>query len=335
MSEEVVTAYPSLVRNVWAVRPERLAAAFVLGLMWIVPQLVGGFTIYLWTIVALYAVAALSLQVMTGLAGQLSLGQAAFVGIGAYTAALLERNMQIPFVVSSIAGALFTAAVAYIMASLVRLSGVYFKIATFGLGVIIFQIFSNWTSVTGGSNGLTGIPAITILGFTFDTTERMFMLAMTFLTIAYIVFSRLTDGGIGRALRAIGQNEIAARSVGIPATRYKMAIIIIACGFTGWAGTMLPHVYGFINPDSFTWHESIALLIMVTIGGHGSLIGAIIGAILVVVVPEYLRDFAQYKMLAYGILLIVSMMYLPRGIIGLAQAGIEKLGFGGIWVRRL
>jgi branched-chain amino acid transport system permease protein len=211
------------------------------------------------------------------------------------------------------------------MAQLIRLSGIYFKIATFGFGIIIYQVLSNWSSLTGGHTGLRGIPAITILGYPITTRADLFILEMTALTLVYALLLRLTHGRIGRAFRALGQNESAARSIGIPTTRYRMAVITIGCGVAGLGGSFLPHLLRFINPESFTWHESLVLLIMITVGGLGSLPGAIVGAALLIAGPEYLRDLAQYKMLAFGILLIACMALMPKGIAGVFSRLGESL----------
>lgn len=290
--------------------------AAIMGALWTIPFLLGGFYLYLGCVVAIYAIAALGLQVMVGLAGQLSLGHAAFLGVGAYVAVLLEKNVGASFLVAAAGGTAAAGLVGLVMAQLVRLSGIYFKIATFGFGIIVYQILSNWVSLTGGHTGLRGIPTITVLGIEIGTRSELFVLEMIALTLVYALLLRLTHGRIGRAFRALGQNEPAARSVGIPTTGYRMAVITIGCAVAGLGGAFLPHLLRFINPESFTWHESLVLLIMITVGGLGSLPGAIVGAALLVVVPEYLRDLAQYKMLAYGVLLIASMALMPTGVAG-------------------
>jgi len=307
-----------------AARRDWIVFAVLMLVAWGIPLLLGRFYLYLGCMVAIYAIAALGLQVTVGLAGQLSLGHAAFVGIGAYVTVLLEKELGTPFLLAALAGTAAAALVGLLMAQLIRLSGIYFKIATFGFGIIIYQILSNWDSLTGGHTGLRPIPAITIFGYEVTSRMDLFILEMTALTLVYALLLRLTHGRIGRAFRALGQNESAARSIGIPTTRYRMAVITIGCAVAGLGGSFLPHLLRFINPESFTWHDSLILLIMITVGGLGSLPGAIIGATLLIAVPEYLRDLAQYKMLAFGILLIASMALMPNGIAGLA-AGIARL----------
>ncbi len=295
---------------------EWLVFAVLMSIAWGVPLLGGGFYLYIWSFIAIYAIAALGLQVMVGLAGQLSLGHAAFVGLGAYTTVLLEKNASIPFLTAAIAGTLVAGAVGLLMAQLIRLSGVYFKIATFGFGIIVYQLIANTTWLTGGHVGIRGVPAISFFGVEFVSRRDLFILEMIVLTLVYALLLRLCRGRVGRAFNAIGQNEAAAKSVGIPTDGYRMAVITLGCAIAGLAGSFLPHLMRFVSPESFSWHESLVLLIMITIGGLGSLPGAIIGAAVLIIVPEYLRDLAQYKMFVYGVLLVMCMMFMPSGIAG-------------------
>ncbi len=306
-------------------RTDWLVFLVVMATFALVPPLLGGFALYIATIVAIFAIAALGLQIMVGLAGQLSLGHAAFLGVGAYTSVLLQKLYGVPFLAAVAIATLASALVGLLMGQLVRLSGIYFKIATFGFGIIVYQLLSNWSSVTGGHTGLIGIPPIRILGTVFRDRLSMFIIAMIYLAVTYALLLRLTHGRAGRAFRALGQNEAAAQSIGIPAASYKMAVIAIGCGAAGLAGTLLPHVYNFLNPEEFTWLQSLVLLIIITVGGLGSLPGAIVGAVVLVVVPEYLRAFQEYKMLAYGVLLIVSMIFMPRGIAGIVQGLVTRI----------
>jgi branched-chain amino acid transport system permease protein len=302
------------VRQDWAVFAAVMLAA------WTIPPMLGGFAVYLGCAVAIWAIAAIGLQVMVGLAGQLSLGHAAFMGIGAYAAILLERTFAAPFLVAALAGTAAAGLAGLLMAQLVRLSGIYFKVATLGFGIIVFQVLNNWASVTGGNTGLRGIAPIALFGHPVATRLEFFLLEMAALTLAYALLLRLTHGRTGRAFRALAQNEVAARSIGIPTTIYRMAAIVIGCAAAGLAGAFLPHLLRFLNPESFGWQESLTLLIMITVGGLGSLPGAILGAALLVVGPEYLRGLAEYKMLAFGLLLVAAMILLPGGLAGLVAS---------------
>jgi branched-chain amino acid transport system permease protein len=303
-----------------------LVFAGLMTLAWALPLWLGGFALTLGCIVAFHAIAALGLQVMVGLAGQLSLGHAAFVGIGAYTTVILEKQVGLSFVPACLGAVAMSTCAGLVMAQLIRLSGIYFKIATFGFGIIVHQIIANWVSLTGGTAGIRGIPQIALGGVMATTRADLFLIEMATLTAVYALLLRLTHGRVGRAFRAIGQNEVAARSIGVPTHGYRMAAITLGCALAGLGGSFLPHVFRFVSPESFTWHESLLLLIMITVGGLGSLPGAIIGAAILIVLPEYLRDFAQYKMLAYGFLLILALIFMPKGISGAVAASVARLG---------
>lgn len=308
-----------------AIRRDWLIFLLIVVLGWSLPLMAGGFYIYLGLMIAIYAMAALGLQLMVGLAGQLSLGHAAFVGIGAYTTVLLEKQAGFAFLPAALCGMFFAGLMGLLMAQLIRLSGVYFKIATFGFGVIVYQIISNTTWLTGGHVGVRGIPPISIFGLDVVSRKDLFILEMTIFTIIYALLVRLCHGRVGRAFAAIGQNESAARSIGIPTDAYRMAVIAIGCAIAGLAGSLLPHLMRFLSPESFGWHESLVLLIMITVGGLGSLPGAIIGTVIVIIVPEYLRELAEYKMFVYGVLLVMCMMFLPNGIAGLLGGITDRI----------
>ncbi|QAA94638.1 branched-chain amino acid ABC transporter permease [Pollutimonas thiosulfatoxidans] len=290
----------------------------------IVPPLAGDFGLYLGCVVICYAMAAIGLQVMVGVAGQLSLGHAAFMGIGAYATVLLQMRLGFHFMTAAIAGIALTALFGLLMAQLIRLSGIYFKIATFGFGVIVYQTLANSSSLTGGHTGLTGIPKIELFGAVVETRVQLFVVLLVVFAIAYALAVRMIQGRAGRAFAAIGQNEAAALSLGVNVPGYKVGVIVIGCCFAGLGGLFIPQLHGFVNPDHFTWLESLLLLIMISVGGLGSLAGAVAGAALLVVVPEYLRAFAEYKMLIFGLILIVSLTLMPKGLAGAATLFLNK-----------
>lgn len=305
-----------------------LAYGLVMLAMIVIPPLAGDFGLYLGCVIICYAIAAIGLQVMVGVAGQLSLGHAAFMGIGAYATVLLQTRLGFPFLAAALAGIALTVLFGLLMAQLIRLSGIYFKIATFGFGVIVYQFLANWSSLTGGHTGLTGIPGVELFGATVENRQQLFAVLVIVFALAYALAVRLVQGRAGRAFAAIGQNEAAAESLGINVPGYKVGVIVIGCGFAGLGGLFVPQLNGFVNPDHFTWLESLLLLIMISVGGLGSLAGAVMGAALLVVVPEYLRAFAEYKMLIFGLILIVSLTLMPKGLAGVATQVLNKRAEG-------
>lgn len=289
-----------------------------------VPPLLGGFALYLGCVIACYAIATIGLQLMVGVAGQLSLGHAAFMAVGSYVTVLSQMRFGLGFVPATVLGVAASAVMGLLMAQLIRLSGIYFKIATFGFGVIVYQLISNWSSITGGHTGLTQIPPADLLGWPIESRGGLFALLAVALIVTYALALRTIQGRAGRALAAIGQNEPAALSIGVNGPGYKMSVIVLGCSMAGLGGAFMPQLNGFINPESFTWLESLLLLIMITVGGLGSIAGAVIGTALLVVVPEYLRDFAEYKMLIFGVLLVASLALMPRGLAGVAEAAMAR-----------
>lgn len=285
----------------------------------VLPLVTGSFGLYLGCVIACYAIATLGLQVMVGVAGQLSLGHAAFMAIGSYVTVLAQMRLGWNFVAAAALGVAASAAAGLLMAQLIRLSGIYFKIATFGFGVIVYQIISNWSSVTGGHTGLTRIPPVQIGELAVANRTQLFLVIVAMLVVAYVLTLRMVQGRAGRALLAIGQNEPAAEAIGVNVSFYKMAVIVFGCALAGLGGAFLPQLNGFLSPDNFTWAESLLLLIMITVGGLGSLPGAVVGTAVLILVPEYLRDLAEYKMLLFGVLLVIALMFMPKGLAGFGE----------------
>jgi branched-chain amino acid transport system permease protein len=269
---------------------------------------------------------------MVGVAGQLSLGHAAFMAIGSYATVLAQMRLGLGFIPAAALGALAAALAGLLMAQLIRLSGIYFSIATFGFGIIVYQLISNASAITGGHTGLTGIPPITVAGITIQSRTSLFLIILCALILSYVLCLRMIQGRAGRALSALGENEVAAEAIGINVAGYKMTAIVFGCALAGLGGAFVPQLNGFLNPDGFTWTESLLLLIMITLGGLGSLPGAIVGTAVLIVVPEYLRDLAEYKMLLFGVLLVAALMFMPRGLVGVAQdlrAALRRVRTGG------
>lgn len=294
--------------------------------MVVVPLSTGSFGLYLGCVIACYAIATLGLQLMVGMAGQLSLGHAAFMAVGSYVTVLAQMRLGLGFFPAAALGVLASALMGLLMAQLIRLSGIYFKIATFGFGVIVYQIISNWSSLTGGHTGITRIPPIQLGGWAVSSRTQLFLIVVTALIAAYVLALRMTQGRAGRALLAVGQNEAAAQSIGVNVATYKVSVIVVGSALAGLGGAFVPQLNGFVNADSFTWVESLLLLIMITVGGLGSLPGAVVGAAVLIVVPEYMRDLAEYKMLFFGLLLVAALVFMPRGLAGVAQrlAGLRR-----------
>ncbi len=271
------------------------------------------------TLALIYGVFALGLQLLTGNAGQLSLGHAAFFGVGAYASALLAIDVGLPFWISAPAATTTAALLGACLAPLTRLRGHYLAVATLGFGEIVYLVLVNWADVTRGPFGLLNIPPPAAGGLVVATPHQYYYLALAVASAAYILVVRLTNDGtrFGRGLRTIRQNELAAVAVGVSPLRYKVQAFVVSAGLAGLAGSLFAHFDGYLNPSEFRLDTSILVLLMIVVGGLGRASGAVLGAILLVFAGEYLRFLGEYRMLVYGLGLIACMLFLPGG---LAQA---------------
>lgn len=281
-----------------------LAAMLVFPLM--------GFSQYVYRIAVvsvLYAILAMSLNLIAGVAGQISLGHIAFYGIGAYTSALLCVNFGVSvwvgilaaFVVSMLFGLL-------IAIPTLKLSGGYLAILTMSFAEIIRLILLNWTSVTRGPMGILNIPKPSLFGYTIKSSGAFLYLVLTVAIIVYIGLHNLIHSRFGRNLQALRDDEISSESMGINVYRYKVIAFVISTGVAGVAGALFASYMEFIDPSSFISDESTVILSMVVLGGMGNMNGSIIAAALLTILPEALRSFSDYRMLVYGVVLVAMML---------------------------
>ena len=265
-----------------------------------------------------YALLAMGLNVVVGFAGLLNLGYAAFFAIGAYTYALLNLNGGWSFWMAlRVAGGVSMLFGLLIGAPSIRVRGDYLAITTLGFGEIVRITFNNLDRFTGGPNGLLGIARPQIFGYHFSVNPTPYfylILALVALT-AFLLF-RLSDSKIGRALVAIREDELAASCMGVPVLRIKLMAFGLSSFIAGIAGACFASKQTIITPDSFDFVLSVLLLSMVFLGGMGNIWGAALGALALSVLPELLRSFAAYRMLLFGLLMILMMIFRPQGILG-------------------
>lgn len=305
-----------------------LAAALVVGgIAWGVRST---YVLSALTFIALNAIAALGLSLVMGFAGQVSLGQAAFYAIGAYASGILTTTYGWNgWAALATAGALGAATACLVGLPIFRLSGLLLAMASLGFGIIVYYVLVNWSAVTGGPSGLTGIPPLALGEFRFDTDRRVCGLAWAVLLLLLGLAGNLVDSRVGRALRAIHGSESAARAAGIDATRYKLGVFTMAGGMTALAGGLYAHYLSFINPSPFGFAYSVELVVMVVLGGAASLWGAVLGAATVVVLVEVLRaaiplvaashGAAEYEIVVFGLALMAFMIFLPGGLSALGR----------------
>ena len=265
------------------------------------------------------AIAVIGIVVVTGFARQLHLGQAAFLGIGAYTSAILMTrfgmNFWLTIPVAIILAGLFGVLLG--IPTLKLQGGPYLALVTQLFGEIIFLLLINLTFLTGGPFGISGIPAPNIGPISFFELRMYFMLCLAFLIMAYFVAKRITVSKYGRFFITIKESEAAAQSVGINTMKYKIIAFTIAAMLGGLAGVLYGPFIGFISPEQFRWAPSLILISMAIVGGLSDLRGGIIGAVLLTFLPELLRATNQLRMILFGLLLIFTLALMPDGIISL------------------
>lgn len=322
-----------------------LTAIVVLALFW--PFFVSRGSVDLATLVLIYIMLALGLNVVVGLAGLLDLGYVAFYAVGAYTFALLSEYFGISFWMSLPLGALLAALFGLVLGfPVLRLRGDYLAIVTLGFGEIIRILLNNWTSLTGGPNGIGGIPEPTLFGMEFgrrvkeegntsfhetfgiaysseDKVIFLYLISLVLAVFTALVIRRFMRMPVGRAWEALREDEIAARSLGLNRTAVKLTAFTIGAFFAGFAGTVFASKQGFISPESFVFLESAIILAIVVLGGMGSQLGVILAAIAVTILPELAREFSEYRMLIFGAAMVLMMVWRPQGLMPMRRIHIE------------
>ncbi len=259
--------------------------------------------------VCIYSTLACSLNLISGVCGQVSMGHAAFYGIGAYASALVAINFGVPWVICVLAAALAAGIIGVLIGiPALKLSGGYLVICTVGFGELVRLILLNWVSLTRGPMGLVNIPRPVLFGVKIKTGGQYMWVALTLFFLVYLILHNILNSKFGRNLKAIREDEIAAETMGIHVHREKVIAFATAASMAGAAGSMLAHYMLFISPTIFVGDFSTTILSMVVLGGMGFMPGSVIAATLLTVIPEALRGLDKYRMLIYGFLLICMML---------------------------
>ena len=266
----------------------------------------------------IYVILTMGLNITNGWTGLMSFGYAAFYGIGAYTAGILATRYGMPFwvtfVIGGVMAGLFGVAIAL---PTLRLKGIFLALVTIGFQEIVFLVTLNWTSLTRGPMGIPGIPPPSIGAYSFNSNRDFFYLILGLNVVMIFVVSRIMDSRVGRTFIAIREDEVAAQSVGIPVFPAKVLSFVISTVMAGVAGAFFAHHAQFISADSFRLDETFVILTMLIVGGMGTLVGPIIGAVFLVIFPEAARFLAAYREIVYGAILILVILFRPQGIAGI------------------
>lgn len=274
----------------------------------------------------MYMMLAASIDVIYGYAGQLNLGQAAFAAIGAYTTALLMLRLNMTYWVAMPLSGLNAAMFGLLLGMPTRrLRGLYLGIVTMGFSEIVRLLLLTWTDLTRGPMGLPGIPSPTVGSFEFESKTSYYYLILVFLFLTILAVHRVVNSRVGRAWIAIRDDETAAVAMGIDAARYKVMAFSFGAFFAGIAGSFYSVYIAFISPDAFKMMDSYLIFAMPAVGGMGTMAGPLIGALVIYVLPEATRVFAEYRLLWVGALMVVVMATQPRGILGAVASLASKL----------
>jgi branched-chain amino acid transport system permease protein len=268
------------------------------------------------TFIGIYTLLTLGLNMLMGYAGQISLGHAAFYGLGAYTTGILTVHFGWSPWMTLPVSILLTAAIAYLVAMpILKLQGYYLGMGTLGFGMILYIFFREWSRFTGGDSGLVGIPSLALGGINLGSRTTYFFVVWTAVLIGFEVCGRIVHSRVGRALRAIHDGEQAAAAMGIDTSRMKVHVFVLSAVFAAVAGFLYAHMVNFISPNSFDFMTSVRMVTMVVIGGMASIWGSVLGACVITLLPQWLHVFMDYEMLVYGLILMAIMIFLPQGLV--------------------
>jgi len=293
-----------------------LGIGVILVLAW--PLFTSGMSYVLRTsvVVLMYIVLALSLNIVLGFAGQLSIGHAAFYAIGAYTTALMMVSLKTPFWIAFLASIVVSALFGLILGvPTLRLRGDYLAITTIGFGEIVRLVLINWTNITRGPAGIPGIPSPSLFGMIIKTNTSYYYLILGICAVTVFISIRLLKSRLGRGLLAVRDDEIAAEAMGVNSVVLKILAFTLSAAIAGMAGSFFVTFIHYVNPDNFNYMESVVILCMVVLGGVGNIYGVMLGAAVLTILPEALRDISTYRYAIYGLLLMLMMIIRPQGLI--------------------
>ncbi len=322
-----MTAVPerALIRGAAAPQPLGLPSVLGLGLLACVPFFLNeAFTYHLAIFICVNTVVVTSLSVLAR-AGQVSLCHGALAGVGAYASVFCVKGLGLPFVVGVAAAMVAAGCVAYLLGRIVlRLQGVYFVLVTFAFGELLRLVLLEFGDVTGGANGITNIPAAAIAGYVFTDKAAFYALAAVVVIGVLAFFRWFYASPAGEAVDAVGENPALAESSGIGVRRTQLFAFTLASVFAGLGGALLAHYVGYISPESFNMHLSVALIIMMVVGGRRYLLGGLVGALVMTPLPELFRGAVESQDILYGVALILMLRFLPQGLAGMRLPGKQR-----------
>lgn len=281
----------------------------------LLPLFLGKYSVFLLCLLAIYALVSLGLNLLMGYTGQIAAGHAGFLAIGAYFTAIVSESVQwLPCPIILFLAGIFTGIIGFFLGiPILRLKGFYIAMATLAFGVVVSEVILQWSSLTGGDDGFS-VPTARIAGFAFDSDFKLFYLIIPVTIIMTILAKNLVNGYIGRAFIALRESEVAAQTIGIDLAKYKTIAFAISAFYTGVAGGLFAYLITFLSPDAFTIELSMDFIAMIVIGGMGSILGSIIGAVILTGMQQILAGLLDLQVFIFGLSLIVFMIFMPGGI---------------------
>jgi len=287
--------------------------------------------LHLMILAVIWVVIAQGQNLIQGFTGYVSIASAGFMGVGAYASTLLCLRLGVSVWTAMLCAPFITAFIAlFVGYPSLRVKGHYFAIVTLAYNLVIFIILNNFSSLTGGEGGLTNVPrpeGFRLASFTisFDSRQSYYCLVLFAAIFSTLICALVLRSRVGQVLLAIRQNETLAQAVGIETWHYKLFAFVLSAAFAGLAGALYAHFIGFLNPEPFGVDQSLNAILAVILGGSGTLSGPVVGAFLVVALPEYLRVADTLRLVVYGALLIVTTIYMPRGVVPIFVAGFSRI----------
>jgi len=308
-------------RGIWIA----LGAALIL----LLPIFSGYYVIHNLIFAGINIIAVLGLGLLVGFSGQVSIGHAAFYGIGAYASAILTMSLGLSFWLAlPLSGAIAGVAGLLLAIPSLKVAALFLVMTTIGFSMIVWLIMLQWEGLTNGPNGIIGIPSPTIAGWALDSPTKYYYLVLVFAALAVWLMNRIVKSSIGLRLMAIFDQEEAAKAVGVNTTHFRVLAFVVSSIFAGVAGSLYAHYVTFIHPENFDIWISVIFLVMAVFGGQRSIPGITASAIILTFATEYFRVFGNYRMIGYGLFLAVCMIYFPDGISKIKLGPIRRIFSG-------
>lgn len=290
-------------------------AALTLAIVVIQPLLANDFQYDVIINIGLAAIVCVGLNLLIGYAGQISLGHAGFFGLGAYSSAILTGEYGWPSLAALAAGLVLVGALSFLLARpILRLKGHYLAMATLGMGIIIAIVLNQEVDLTGGPDGMP-VPPFSILGWTLEQSRDWYWLVGGVLLATVWLALNLIDSPVGRALRALRDSEVAAEVAGVDTARYKALVFVVSALYASLAGSLFAHYSNFLSPVEAGFFKSIEFVVMVVFGGMASIFGSVLGAAILTALPQFLTALSDYEHLVFGLLLMLTMIFMPDGLL--------------------